>query len=242
MDKGIGFNRWVDLAWLDAAAAFCVEGDDPVQVRERLEPVVAQDLRGVEARRKTVDVLVNIWCRSGEVAPALRAWALGWFGSTVAPEDRRWLHYGLTLVRYPFFRECAAAIGQSARQGQGVRTGAVVERVMARRGNLGSVPRSVERVVTTLKRWGLLGPSEERNVYVPCRHVLTASAKDLEAWLLACALRAHPAEELPFVDLLNLPELFPFQFTVGVEDLQACRWFAVRREASGWEMVRLRDT
>ena len=42
MDKGIGFNRSIFLPWLDAAAAFCAEIDDPSEIRERLEPVVGQ--------------------------------------------------------------------------------------------------------------------------------------------------------------------------------------------------------
>jgi hypothetical protein len=37
----------------------------------------------------------------------------------------------------------------------------------------------------------------------------------LEAWLLAIALSVHPAEELPFADLLRLPELFPFRFAIS---------------------------
>ncbi len=60
----------------------------------------------------------------------------------------------------------------------------------------------------------------------------------LEVWLLACALRAHPAEELPFADLVRLPELFPFRLTARVEDLRQRPGLAVQRQGSGWDMVR----
>jgi hypothetical protein len=61
----------------------------------------------------------------------------------------------------------------------------------------------------------------------------------LEAWLLACALHAHPAEELPFADLVRLPELFPFRFTVTVDALRQRPRFDVQRQGPGWEMVRV---
>lgn len=56
--------------------------------------------------------------------------------------------------------------------------------------------------------------------------------------MLDCALRAHPAEELPFADLLRLPELFPFRFSIGTDDLRRYPSFAVQRQGSGWDMVR----
>jgi len=38
--------------------------------------------------------------------------------------------------------------------------------------------------------------------------------------MLACALHAHRAQELPFADLLRLPGLSPFRFTLGVDQLR----------------------
>ena len=88
MNKGIGFNRHINLPWLDAAAALCAETGDPAVLRARLEPVVGQDLEGVEARRKTIDILVNIWLKSQGVVPHLRAEAVAWFQATPETGDR----------------------------------------------------------------------------------------------------------------------------------------------------------
>jgi len=247
MNKGIGFNRNIHLAWLDAAAALCGETADPVEIRARLESVVSQDLTGVNARRMSVDILLNVWLKSGEVAPDLHAGALKWFQSTAATGDRIWLHYGLTLLYYPFFRACAVVIGQISRQAGAVTTRLVKQRLAAERGALGSLDRSVQRVVASLRNWGVLAESEpgpererrKRHAYTPRRQAFPASSVDLEAWLLACALRAHPAEELPFADLLRLPELFPFSFTLSVDHLRAYPGFVVQRQGAGWDTVRM---
>ncbi|HNS01568.1 MAG TPA: hypothetical protein PKM78_04210, partial [Anaerolineae bacterium] len=67
-----------------------------------------------------------------------------------------------------------------------------------------------------------------------------ASDPALEEWLLAAALTAHPAGELPFADLVRLPELFPFRVTVGVDQLRRSERFDVFRQGSGWDAVSLR--
>ena len=239
MDKGIGFNRNIYLPWLDAAAAFSAETDDPTEMRARLEPAVGQDVKGLEARRKTIDILINIWLKIAHVAPDLRAEAVIWFQTTPVTDDRLWLHYGLTLLYYPFFRECLAAIGQFGRYEDTITNRMVKQRMAAERGHLGSLDRSVERVVASLRNWGVLTESDQRFAYTPQRQALSASSTDLEAWMLACALSAHPAEELPFADLLHLPELFPFCFTVGAGDLRQRPRFSVHRQGGGWDMVRL---
>jgi hypothetical protein len=239
MNKGIGFNRTIFLPWLNAAAAFCGETDDPAEMRARLEAVVGQDLEGVDARRKTIDILINIWLKSAGVAPALHAEAVSRFQATQALGDRLWLHYGLVLVYYPFFRECVAIIGQFSRHEGTITNRMVKQRLVAERGHLGSLDRSEERVVASLRNWGILTETARRHVYAPQRQALTASDTDLEAWLLACALRAHPAEELPFADLLHLPELFSFRFSLTVDHLRAHPWFGVHRQGAGWDMVSL---
>ena len=241
IDKGIGFNRTILLPWLDAVAAFCAETDDPAKIRARLEPVVGQNLKGIEARRKTIDILINIWLKSSAVAPAMHAEAISWFQATQALGDRLWLHYGLTLVYYPFFRECVAIIGQFSRHEGTLTNRMVKQRLVAERGHLGSLDRSEQHVVASLRNWGLLTESDQRHAYTPQHQALTASDTNLEAWLLACALRAHHAEELPFADLLHLPELFPFRFSIELAQLDEHPWFVVQRQGTGWTMVRLHE-
>lgn len=239
MDKGVGFNRQLWRSWLDAAAAFVAESQDPATLRAQLEPVLTLDMAGVDARRKTIDLLLNIWLRTREEIPALWDFAMRWNQTTATPADRLWLHYGLTLAYYPFFRACVAAIGQLGRYGEPLTNRLLVQHVASEMGQLGSLERSTQRVMASLRDWGLVHEAETRFTYAPQAQTLVASHVDLEAWLLACALHAHPAEELPFADLTRLPELFPFRFGLDLDVLRHQPWFTVERQGAGWEMVRL---
>jgi len=239
MDKGIGFNRSVQLAWLDAIAAFCAETDDPIELRTRLEPIVGEHLTGAEARRKTIDVLLNIWLKSSEIDAGLHTQAISWFQTSQKPRDRLWLHYGLTLLYYPFFRECTTVIGQLSRTEEILTKKLVLKRMAARLGDLGSLERALRYVISSLRNWEILTPSDQRHAYIPQRQTFPASHATLETWLLACALKAHPVEEIHFADLLHLPALFPFRFTLSANDLRQSSQFEVQRQGLGFDMVRL---
>lgn len=240
MDKGIGFNRNIYLSWLDATAALCSETSDPAQIRARLEPLIGQDIRDPDNRRKAIDILLNIWVKTENVAPDLREEAVRYFRHTAHVGDRLWLHYGLTLLYYPFFREGAAAIGHLSRSEDAITSGMVKSRLVATRGALGSLEKAVERIVFSLRDWGVLRESNRRNAYAPQRQAFSTTNAELEVWLLACALNAHPAEELPFNDLLRLPELFPFRFfTLSVDQLRGHPTFRVHRQGMNWDMVRV---
>jgi len=238
----VGFSRSLRRAWLDAAATLSAEVEGPEELRARLDPIVAQDLEGVEARRKTIDQLISLWWRTQDLYPALWKFAVSWNQATLVPDDRLWLHYGLSLVYYDFFRRCVVAIGQFSRYEEAFTTRMVQQRLTSELGELGSLPRAVARVIASLCDWDVVVPSEEeRYAYLSRLQAFAASDPALELWLLAAALRAHPAQELPFADLLRLPELFPFRFSVDLRQVREHPGFQVQRQGAGWDVVRLSE-
>jgi hypothetical protein len=225
---------------MDAAAAYCVETPDPAELRARLDPVVAQQIASPESRRMAIDVLIAIWGRSAVQHPALQADALALFTRSSTVDDRIWLHYGLTLVAYDFFRLGVLTIGQLSRYQETIAPKEVKQRLIADLGQMGSLDNAADRILFSLRNWGILAETDQRYVYRPLRGHFSASDPALEQWLLAAALTAHPADELPFADLVRLPELFPFRFSISVDQLRRSDRFDVHRQGSGWDMVGLR--
>ena len=99
--------------------------------------------------------------------------------------------------------------------------------------------KATERILFSLRNWGILYESAQRHHYTAQRRHFHSSDPRIELWLLAAALLANPAQEIPFADLLRLPELFPFCFSVGIDQVRQSAWFEVQRQGPGWEMVRV---
>ena len=239
MDKGIGFIRTIFLPWLDVAAELRLHTDDPAVFRNDLENIVARDVNGEEARRKSVDVLMGIWWKSRAVSPALYDEMLAWLPE-IPQSQRIWAHYGLTLLAYPFFRQCARAIGFFAATGESFTRDMLVQRLSNELGQLGSLERAGQRVAASLQSWGALVPAESESSYLPLVRVFAIKNPAVETWLAACALWANPAEDIAVLDLLHLPELYPFSFTISSDDLRKHPLLEISRQGS-WNMVRVKD-
>jgi hypothetical protein len=208
------------------------------ELRAGLEPVLMSELSGVDARRKTLDILVSIWHKTAQVSPSLHAESLNLVSQTANDDERIFLHYGLTLLYYPFFRHCAATIGRFARNGETPTRQMVKNKIAAELGHFGALDRSVERIIASLTDWGILVNLSNTREYQPSLNKLTTSDKRFETWLLACALQGHSQPQIMFADLIQAPFLFPFKFTLGIDHLRANQHFAFQRQGE-WEMVSL---
>jgi len=240
MDKGIGFSRTITMDWLDVTASLCIQNVEPSKIRQHLAETISGTVHGIDSQRKTIDVLSAIWVKTEKSAPRIRQDALAIFPTLSSSEERLWLHYGMTLVCYPFFRKCVAAIGQVSRTDELITRKMIKDRIAGDYGHLGALDRSVERIIASLTHWGALANSElKQNYRIPLRHY--SSDENIQSWLLTCALFAHPSEAIPFDDLVHLPEHYPFKFTIGVDNLRRDARFEVQRQGGGLEMVRMNE-
>ena len=239
MDKDIGFNRNIKLDWLNATASFCAETDDPSEIRERLDAVLAQDRSGAEAIRKSIDILVNIWHKNGEQYPELLEFAIKHFQDTFHPSDRVWLHFGLTSLYFSFFRETASVIGKLSKRGSLITNKEVIKQLISERGHLGSLERSAQRIVSSLREWDILTDSDQSFAYQARFRELETDNQELEAWLLKCAFIGKNVEQIPYEDLIRLPELFPFHIKIGSDYLRKNTPFSVYRAGGGINMIEL---
>lgn len=240
MDKDIGFNRNIKLDWLNATASFCAETNDPAEIREKLEAVLAQDRSGAEAIRKSIDILINIWYKNKEQYPNLVEFAVKHFQDTYHPLDRLWLHFGLISLYFSFFRETASVIGKLSKRGSLITNKEVIKQLISERGHLGSLERSAQRIVSSLRDWELLVDSDQSFVYKARYRELESESLELEAWLLQCAFIGKNVEQIPYEDLIRLPELFPFNIRVGLDYIRKNTPFSVYRAGGGINMIELR--
>jgi len=235
----IGFCRNIYFDWLEETASLVCLGEEAGAIRARVDGRVAEQIASDVNRRQAVDILVNVWVKSAEVYPALHAAARRLFQATTGHDDHAALHYGLTLLTYPFFRQAAQVIGQTLRFGGAVRTSTLQEKMPAVLGDLGALQAACRRMTFSLRNWGLLVDGRQRYAYVAREPRPRLSSLEMECWLLAAALRAHPADTLPFEDLVRLPELFPFELTLSARDARHCALLEVQRSGGGWDMVAL---
>ena len=235
MRQIIGFDRRLELAWLDATIGFCQQDLSASWVVRRLREHLGLEIAGEEARRKTITVLLRIWVNVPAREGYLRDEALK-LATEIAPEERLWLHWGMSLLAYPFFRDVAATVGQLSRLQGAVRFSQVQRRMIESWGERTTLRRAVQRLLRSLVEWGALQDTDERGSYdvVPSRQTSNAG---LALWFLGCALRANGSEQIPLRGLAQLPYAFPFDLLPFTDDMRRSRRFEVYHQGLDLEMV-----
>ncbi len=234
MSAYIGFDRRIRLAWLDEVAGQMLRDPDPAEVRSHLHNALAPELQGVEARTKTITLLSRIWATVPQ-APHLRDEALGLL-PILLPDERLWLHWGLTLLAFPFFRDIAATVGRLLRIQSQCSVGQVTDRVIAAWGERTTLVRATQRVLRSCVDWGVLREDSTRGVYRASEPRRTATMP-LRDWFVEAAVRAHNTDGLPIGELLNLHENYPFMLSIQPFEFTRMARFDVQQQGSGIVMI-----
>lgn len=236
----IGFDRRIDLDWLDAAAAQTASGASPNALRANLwaflDGIVSGDTSNM-ARGKTVTVLNHIWGAVPPSAVGLRQRAIERLDTCTA-EERLAVHWAMMIGTYPVFSDIASAVGRLLKL-QGSFTLAVLSRRLAGSwGARSTLLRAIQRIVRSMVQWDVLkdmptpgyfsGPTRPRRV-----------GPDVGLILLEALLLDTEQACLPLGQLLTHPSLFPFELALNLDHVRAAVPFRLHREGLDSDIVEL---
>ena len=236
----IGFDRRIDLEWLDAAAGKAATGASSDEIRayvwELLDGVVSGSVHG-SARQKTTTVLHHIWGAVPESARALRARAIAQVNECT-PEERLALHWAMMLGTYPMFTDAASAIGRLLTlQGQ-FTLAHLTRRLVQVWGERSTIERAGQRIVRSMVQWGALRDTKAHGVYqaVPRRKAIGPAVGTL---LIEALLVDAEETSAPLDQLIGHSAVFPFDVEVNAGHIRCAPQFRVHRQGLDSDFVEL---
>ena len=236
--RTLGFDRKIELAWLDAAASAAAEGDDLKLARSQLYSVLDGVVAGDgphSGRGKTITVLSRVWLNLA--AAEIRGRALVALESAT-PNDRLAIHWAMCAATHPFFVDVAATVGRLLRVQGNLALTQAVRRVAENWGDRSTLHRAVQRTCRSFIAWGVLQETSVRGVYEPGGKAIPVSgavARLLVEGLLAGGERSTA----PLAELARHPALFPFDLAVTGGELRVAPEFRVDREGLDVDVVGL---
>lgn len=236
----IGFDRRIDLEWLDAAAAQAAADASPDEMRaylwKLLDGVVSGEKRN-GARAKTITVLSHIWCDVPESALALRQRASAQLVDSTA-DERLALHWAMMVGTYPVFTDVAVNIGRLLLLQGSFTLAHLTRRLVDNWGERSTVERAAQRIVRSMIQWDVLRDTPTRGMYErarPPRKVRPGIGTVLLEGLLVDAEEAS----IPFEQLVGHAALFPFEVDLNAGDIRGAVQFRVHREGLDSDFVEL---
>lgn len=236
----IGFDRRIDLEWLDFAASEVAAGASLGEMRSRVWDMLNGVVSGEtfnSARGKTVTVLNHIW---GEVTPpakALRERAASNFRDCRV-DERLGLHWAMMVGTYPLFTDVATAIGRLLTLQGGFTLAHLTRRLVGTWGERSTLTRATQRIVRSMIQWGVLADADARGTYVgTSRKRMIGPAVGIvliEALLVDAEEAAISLEQLA-----GHAGLFPFDIQVNVGHVRGASQFRVHRQGLDSDIVEL---
>lgn len=236
----IGFDRKLELEWLDVTAAKAAEGASGDEVKEYLLSYLDSLSYGSEAsgsaRAKTARVLLRIW---GGVRPEMkpphdRALQLL---PTIPPEQRLGLHWAMTIAAYPFFADHAAVLGRLFPLQETISAVQIKRRIAEQWGDRSTVMRTSRHVVRTMVAWGVIADAG-KGTYVRAGDARPVTA-DVAQLLLEAVLLDSEEEALPLAKASQHPALFPFDVRLDAQQVRQSDRVRVYRQGLDADFVML---
>lgn len=234
----VGISQKIKLAWLDAVLDRLVKTTDEVELRTFLDKHLREELPGTESRAKSSGIILRIWSGIPSERVALRDRAVALL-PRISGHERIWLHWGMTALAYPFFRDTAEVVGRLLALQDDFTTAQVQGRMLTTWGDRATSKEAAQKLITTLVDWEVLRSTKAKGHFLLARK-MTTSVPNLQLWLLEALLGASAADEIEAQQLLRLPESFPFTLSIGIADLRRYEGFNIHRQGLDMDMVALR--
>jgi hypothetical protein len=138
---------------------------------------------------------------------------------------------------HPFFFDVVTHVGKLLKlHGQANRS-QIKRRMMERWGDRSTLERTIQHVLRSIVRWGLLRAGKEHGSLVAPAQLINVT-DDVACLLVHSVLLGH-GRELSFSHLINHPALFPFALRITVRDLMRNPIFRVERQGDQSDIVEL---
>jgi len=237
MRKVVGLDRKVKRIWLDAALDHLGLERNDEALRGFMNDQLQAELPGKESRAKALGIVLRVWSTIPPERMHLRDRAVDLLPH-ISGHERVWLHWGMTALAYPFFRDGVEVIGRLLALQDDFTTSHLQDRIVAAWGDRVTCKLAARYLLNTLVDWEILRTTESQGHFLPANKLKSESSA-MQLWLLEALLTASESNEIEAQQLLRLPEAFPFAITVGVAELRKSETLAIHRQGLDMDMVGL---
>ena len=234
----VGFERYVELDWLDQTARWVIDGKPAKDVHDLIDEYLDLLINGATSKRKTKNVLSGAWVKSNTENEVFKMQARGLF-LDATKEEKLAIHYGMFIASYPFFFSLSKILGRLFKLQDEITNAEFYRRVIETVGDRESIKRAAARYLQSLIEWGVLELAGKAVVKPAAKIQLNNS--ELITWLYSAVLFTSGKERLSIDDITSDPVWFPFEISHGYFKVQDSDVIEVVHQGVGSTLIALKS-
>jgi len=222
MAKMVGLSRSIKLEWLNKVADLVVEGRSEQEIKNELNEYLSFEIKSPTNLRKTREILMYIWIKSGDEYRELRYKALEVY--KLERSNKLAIHWCLMIAAYPVFADVCSLLGKLTNIQDTFTTSWLKEKLFEVWGERSTLLHSSDKILQTLKYIGAI-----ENLKVGTYQTKKYVIKDSETitLLIMTTLLTNEKAYFEVAELPNTPQMFPFEFVVSHEWLHNSNCFSL---------------
>lgn len=215
MIKPVGFDQKILLHHLDFVANETLRTSRK-EMYEKLDNCLRCDIAGNKSRKNAITILMKIWYLVEDDFKKIQMDALTLYPK-ILPEERVVLHWGMTLIAFPFFKDLVFDLGNLFRFQEDVASQQITRKMKLLYGDRRRVEVATSAVLTSLKNWGVVIGT--KNKYYRVSQKKEIDSKRLKEWMAEVILKLSDHGSLT-IDIINSnPMFFPFEYFIRPSEL-----------------------
>lgn len=230
MKTSIGFNRHLELDWLVQTASWSANGFHGKDLKSKIDVLLTPSFDSKVAQDKTRNLLFGIWDSNSKIVPKeLHNDACKFL--IQHSEINIAMHWGMMLIKYPFFYEVVSQIGRMTKYEGLFIYSQLEQRITETYGDTSTIKRCIQFVVRTLINLNLLA-NPKQGLY-QLKKPIPINQKEVIAWLAEISVRAEGNTSKRMESIANDPVWFPFKIVFDENQLFQNSRLDVHHQASG---------
>lgn len=222
MAKMVGLSRSIKLEWLNKVADLVAEGKSEQEIKNELNEYLSFEIKSPTNLRKTREILMYIWLKSGDEYRELRSKALEVY--KLERSNKLAIHWCLMLAAYPVFADVCSLLGKLTNIQDTFTTSWLKEKLFEVWGERSTLLHSSDKILQTLKYIGAI-ENLKVGTYQTKKYLINDS--ETITLLIMTILLTNEKAYFEVAELANTPQMFPFEFVVSHEWLHNSNCFSL---------------
>jgi hypothetical protein len=235
MKKAVGFDQKIKLTHLDYIAVEA-RTEERKSLYEKLDDYLYAEIKGDKSRKNAITMLMKIWYLVEDEHKELQKEAFELL-QELNQQERIVLHWGMTILAYPFFKDVVTEMGYLFKLQNEVSSQQIGRKMKGLYGDRRRVEVSTSAVLMSMKTWGLINAPKTGSYTVADKQAITHTA--LKLWLSKVVILVSEHEKMSIEMIGTSAITFPFDFTLNVNEFEK-EHFEVNRQGLDMVMIGLK--